>query len=88
MSDIEDRMAEYDRRFLNTDVLLFCEADHDDLLGVFEDVRIRDKTYFVYQDEESNPEAVMLSFKRYGELLAIEAETRPISQIGKSEQLS
>jgi hypothetical protein len=63
---------EYDRRYLNTEVLLFCEAEHDDLIGVLEDVRIRQKVYLVYQDEESNPEAVMVSFKRYGELLAAE----------------
>lgn len=65
---------EYDRRYMNVETLLFCEADRDDLLGVLQAVRTQDKTFLVYQDEESNPEAVMVSFKRYGELLAKERE--------------
>lgn len=68
---------EYDRRYLNVKTLLFCEVDHDDLLGVLQDVRLNNTSYLVYQDEESNPEAVMVSFKRYGELLAAERANDP-----------
>lgn len=59
---------------MNVKSLLFCDAERDELLAVLEDVRINDVTYLVYQDEESNPEAVLVPWSRYSELLATEAE--------------
>lgn len=63
---------EYDRRYVNVKTLLFCDANRDELLAVLEDARINDVTYLVYQDEESNPEAVLVPWGRYNELLSSE----------------
>ena len=88
-------MAEYERRHLNSKMLLLCEFPasgwinlddldgmvvalpdiaRDDVDAILEDVYTNNVIYLVYQDTHSNPQAALVSWDRYMELLAIEKD--------------
>lgn len=69
---VADRIAEYHRRYLNVKMLIFPTASRKTLADALNDVHENDVTYLLYRDNNSNPEAALVPWDRYMELLSTE----------------